>query len=578
MLSDVFVPLSRKRDRKRIRTADIVYDLDDRPPPSQSVLLAFQSVALQSVYFVVPAVAATAFGMDGPRTVDFLCVSILAIAIGGLLQGLTRGPLGSGYAIPYISGPVFLGAYLLAAQSGSIEAAGGMVVAAALVGTALTLLLRRLSAVLPTEVAGVVVFLIGVSLLPRTFDLAARGGIDPSMQRMAVLVALGSLAVMIVVALTRTPMARFAVLIGAAAGCVTAISLGLGTPNAEATLAGSPWFALPTPSLPNPSAFDMALLPAFLLALVAFMASGIGDTLAFQRAADGGWTKPDDGPVRRGLLAGMASMALAGLLGGMVPASSSACIGLSIATRAMARRIVMVGAGLLVLLACCPKLVALFTLIPSAVKAAMLAYVCCFMIASGAQLITMRMLDARRTFTVGAGLFCGLGVLIAPELFAQWLPRALTAPVTAGALAALILHILTQPFVIRSAAFRVRPGAGMQQQILDQCAALGGAWGTKRDTMDRVGHCLLEMSEVLADRGTPDVNVSARFADDQVEVTLGWQGEPLPQPSARPDVDDLMGPMAAQEAFAIWLATRQAIGVRQRSAGARQEFRCEFAD
>ncbi|MCX7273700.1 MAG: hypothetical protein NTV19_11070 [Burkholderiales bacterium] len=577
-MNDVFVLLSRRRDRDRIRPANIVYDLDDRPSPLQSVLLAFQSIALQSVYFVVPALVATAFSMDGPRTVDFLCVSILAIAIGALLQGLTRGPLGSGYAIPYISTPVFLGAYLLAAQSGSIEAAGGLVMAAALVGVALTLLLRRLSAVVPTEVAGVVVFLIGVSLLPRTFDLAARSGSDPLMERLAILVALGSIAVMIVVALTRTPLARFAVLIGSAAGCVAALGLGLGAPNAAVTLAASPWFALPSPTPPDLAGLDVTLLPAFVLAVVAGMASSIGDIVAFQRAADGAWTKPDDPPVRRWLLAGMASLALAGLVGGLAPNTSSGCIGLSIATRAMARRIAVVGAGLLLLLACCPKLVALFILIPSAVKAAMLAYVCCFMIASGAQLITTRMLDARRTFTVGAGLIFGLGVLIAPEPFSHWLPRALTAPVTAGAIAALILHVLTQPFIIRSASFRVQPGAGMQQQILDQCAALGGAWGTKRDTMDRVGHCLLEMSEVLAERGAPDVNVSARFVDDQVEVTLGWQGEPLPQPSARPDVDDLMGPLAAQEAFAIWLATRQANGVHQRSAGARQEFRCEFAD
>ena len=544
----------------------------------QSVLLDFQAVALQSVYFVVPALVATAFSMDGPRTIDFMCVSILAIAIGALLQGLTRGPIGSGYAIPYISSPVLLGAYLLAAQTGSIEAAGGLVMAAALVGAALTLLLRRLSAVVPTEVAGVVVFLIGVSLLPRTFELASHGVSDPSMEHVAILVALGSIAVMIVVALTRTPLARFAVLIGSGAGCVAALSLGLGTPNAGATLAASPWFALPTPAPPDLAGFDVALLPAFVLAVVAGMASGIGDIVAFQRAADGAWTKPDEGPVRRGLLASMASFALAGLLGGLALNTSSACIGLSIATRAMARRIAMVGAGLLLLLACCPKLVALFILIPSAVKAAMLAYVCCFMIASGAQLITMRMLDARRTFTVGAGLICGLGVLIAPEFFSHWLPRTLTAPVTAGAIAALILHFLTQPFIIRSASFQVRPGAGMQQQILDQCAALGGAWGTKRDTMDRVGHCLLELSEILAERGTPDINVSARFADDRVEVTVGWQGEPLPEASARPDVDDLLGPMAAQEAFAMWLATRQALGVRQRSAGARQELRCEFAD
>jgi NCS2 family nucleobase:cation symporter-2 len=574
----------RSGDRLPERPADVVYALDEQPPPAQVFGLALQQIAIQSVYFLLPGIVGSAFGLHPSEVTRFLCLSVVALGLTALAQAATRGPIGSGYGLPSIPSPVFVAVYLLVAETGDLLLAGVLTAAAGALGLVLAVSVRggRLQALVPTEVAGVVVFLIGVSLLPRALGALAAEELPEARRLPAALVALATLAVMVVVALTRGWLGRFGVLIGAALGGVLALSLGLSQEGASALLAQEPWFALPTPKPPPPAAFDPALLPAFVLALLASFASWTGDLLAFQRAADGAWRRPDPAPVRRGLAAQSLGLVAAGMLGGMAPASSSACVGLAIATKTLSRAVAVVGAAMLLLLACMPKLVALFVLVPDPVKAAMLGYVCCFMLAAGCQLTTVRMLDTRRIFTVGLGLCAGFAALIAPELLARLgLPRALAAPVTTGALVAAALNLLTAPLVSRRAALAVRTEPGMHQVVVDACEALGGAWGARRETMDRVKHSLLELGELLAARGVVAFEVQARFEDEAVRLLVSYRGEPLPRPAARPEAGDLLGTLEAQEAFAMWMALRCAEAYEQRrgdGAGGHNTLRLEFAD
>lgn len=574
----------RRRDKKLERPPDVVHALEDRPPAADTAALALQQLAIQSIYFLLPGLVALAYGADAREATRFLCLSILALGLAGLLQAARRGPLGSGYALPFIPSPVFVAVYLLAAQQATLAQASALVAAAGLAGMLLVLALPRLSRLVPTEVAGVVVFLIGVSLLPRALAAAFASGtaeLSAAASLPGGAVALGALALMILVALSRTRLARFGALVGALAGLLVSLAFGLVPQGAGTTLAGLPWFALPVPSLPDAQSFDWALMPAFLAAACASIASWLGDLVAFQRAADGDWKRPDEPPLRRGVLAGFGAITLAGLFGGMAPGTSSACVGLAIASRSLARIVAVTGAVALLLLACSPKLVGLFVLVPDPVKAALLLYVCCFMMAAGCQLVTARMLDARRTFVAGLGLCAGLGVVIAPD-FAAHLPRALQSPVTAGALVGFALNLLTLPFVVRQARFALALDARLAQQVEDRAAALGGAWGARRSTMDRMAHALLELAELLAARGETRLAVEAVFREDRVSLLLRHGGAALPPPSLRPDAADLDGPLEAQEAFALWLATRQASSFQQRDLApgqaARHELRLEFLD
>ena len=572
----------RGRDKPLRRPPDILYAVDETPPPAQLVALAAQHVSIQAIYFLLPAVVAAAFGLTGLAATNLLCLTILGTAIFQFLQALTRGPVGAGYPLFAIPTPVFLGVYLAAAAAGGvgIGAVAALTALSGVAGLVVALLVRRWQTLVTSEVGGVVVFMIGSSLLPITLARLKPEGLDASATLASDVVAVGSLAVMILVALTRGRYRAFGVLAGTALGLPVALALGLAPPGAAELLVEAPWFALPRPIAPDLQGLDLPLALAFCVAIVSGKATVLGNVLAFQRAADGDWHRPDGGPMRRGLVAHGLAVGAAGLLGGIAPVPSSACVGLAIATKTLSRAVAVAGACLLLVLACSPKLAALFVLLPDAIKAAMLGYVCCFMMAAGCQLITARMLDARRIFVVGLGLSAGLGALTAPDLVRAALPPGLAAPLTIATLVAFGLNLATQPLVMRQARFELAPEApGMPQDISDRCEALGGAWGVRRETMERAKHALLELAEVLAARGVVRFAVQARLDDDLVRLVLVWPGPPLPPPAARPDAADLLGAVAAQEGFAVWLATRQAQGFAQRPApGGGTEARLEFAD
>ena len=531
--------------------------MDGRPGAAQTMALAAQQVAIQSIYLILPGLVGVQFGLLELDLLNFLALSVAALGIAGLIQTLPRGPLGSGYPIASIPAPIFVAVYLAAAPGADLATVSAAAVVAGLLGMVLTATLRRMQKVVPTEVAGVVVCLIGVSLLPRAFAATTA----PDAPLLYPIIAFGTLAVMI----------------GAALGILAAQVLDAGLGDAS-LLAQAPWLALPRPMPPAPGGLDLAMLPPFVVAMLAALASSTGDLVAIQRAADGGWLRPDAPPIRRGLMASSFGVVLSGLMGAAPTGTSSACVGLTIATRVLARRVTICAALALLALACCPKLLALLLLVPEPVAAAMLLYVCCFMIASGCQLMAARMLDARRTFTVGLGIAIGLGTLLHVPIFEQVLPPLLRSPVTAGALAAILLNLLTAPLVVQRASFIITPGPGMTQGLLDRIEALGGAWGAQRQTMTQVGHALLELAELLVERSVATITVQAHYATDHVLLTATWPGAPLPQPSARPDIADLDGPAAAQEAFALWLATRQAERVDQRAIPGGAELRLSFAD
>ncbi|MBU8546750.1 MULTISPECIES: solute carrier family 23 protein [Roseomonadaceae] len=565
--------LAPRQDRPTTRPPQLEHELDGRPGAGQTLALAAQQVAIQSIYLILPGLVGAQFGLLELDLLNFLALSVAALGISGLIQTLPRGPLGSGYPVASIPAPIFVAVYLAAAPGADLATVSAAAVVAGLLGMVLTATLRRMQKVVPTEVAGVVVCLIGVSLLPRAFASTTA----PDAPILYPIIAFGTLAVMMAVVLKGGALGRYAVMIGAALGILAAQVLDAGLGDAS-LLAQAPWLALPRPMPPAPGGLDLAMLPPFLVAMLAALASSTGDLVAIQRAADGGWLRPDAPPIRRGLMASSFGVVLSGLMGAAPTGTSSACVGLTIATRVLARRVTICAALALLALACCPKLLALLLLVPEPVAAAMLLYVCCFMIASGCQLMAARMLDARRTFTVGLGIAIGLGTLLHVPIFEQVLPPLLRSPVTAGALAAILLNLLTAPLVVQRASFTITPGPGMTQGLLDRIEALGGAWGAQRQTMTQVGHALLELAELLVERGVATITVQAHYATDHVLLTATWPGEPLPKPAARPDIGDLDGPAAAQEAFALWLATRQAERVDQRAIPGGAELRLSFAD
>jgi xanthine permease XanP len=571
--------LARSLDRRITRPQAVVYGLDDTPAPAAAAGLALQHVAIQSIYFVIPAVLAGSLSPDPTDASRFLSLSILAAAIWQVLQLLTRGPIGSGYPIPATHTAALVGAYAITGLAGlSFGGAGAMLILTGIVSVLLTFVLHRLRLVLPNEVAGVVVILIGVALVglaTHRFGLQA-GGTLPGAA--AVFVLFAGLIVMAIVALSRTKAAPFAVLVGMVVGVPLALAFGLGYPDAAERIASRPWIALPEPWLPRFQEVSVVPLLAFLVAIVALKATAMGSMIAMQRASDAGWTRPDSPPIRRGFLANGIAIIVGGAMGAACPAPATAAAGLSIATGTLARRIVWVGAGILFAAALCPKLSMVFILVPEPIKAAMLFYVAGFIMAQGAQLVTARVLDMRRMLIVAFGLSSGIAVAVAPQAFVATVP-VLASPLSVGALVAFLMNLLTLPMVSRRSEIVVPLDGEALTRVEGWVREVAGAWALKAQTGIAAEQSLLELADVLTERGVPSVTLGGRLAEDRIEITLTWAGPPLPERPKAATAAVLMGDDDdARHGFAVWLATRQALDFRQREVEGRSEVWMVFED
>lgn len=570
--------LDRHGDRVPAHVPDLLLGLDDRAAPPRLLALAFQQIALQSIYFVLPGIVAAAFGAGALAATNYLCLSLIGLALYAVLQALRRGPVGSGYAIPSTPSAVLFAPLMLAAAHGAtMPQAAALTMVTGMAMMLVAPLLRGLSLLLPTEVTGTVVFLVGASLLPSVMALLQFNTDAPGITTAEVVVTAGCFVVMVVAAVLRWSLAPYAVLIGTVVGTVAALGLDMAPEGAHDLLAAAPWFALPMPPALPDFGFDRALLAPFLLCIVAGLASVVGTTVAFQRATDGGWTRPDPGPIRRGVMAHGLSIALTGLAGGMGNSASSSCVALSIATRSFARNIALAGAAILFLLAFCPKAVALFVLVPAPVQAAMLLYVAGFMMAQGCEMIVMRTLDTRRTVVAGMGLTSGLAVLASPGVFAATMP-ALAAPLAMGAMVSFIANLVTLPLVRREQRFEVPLGPGSADRLQDRAFAIGGAWGLRPDTVRKLHHALTELGDLLAGRGIATMAVVATQLEDAVELTISFAGAPLPQPARRPRATDIEAGGDAMEAVSLWLALREAARHTIRRTATGQDVRILFHD
>ena len=164
-----------------------------------------------------------------------------------------------------------------------------------------------------------------------------------------------------------------------------------------------------------------------------------------------------------GILADACGVMLSGGVGTMGQSTSSANVGLSIATGATSRRIGFACGGILMVLAFVPKLAVLFAIMPGPVIGALVFFTVCFMIVAGVQILTSRMMDARKTFVVGASVVLGLSVDMMPGAYqsvpAMLLP-AFTSSLSVATLSALLLNLLFRIGIAQHAKLANRPSRG----------------------------------------------------------------------------------------------------------------------
>jgi NCS2 family nucleobase:cation symporter-2 len=527
------------------KPANIIYGVDDIPPLRASLLLAFQHAGLALAFLVYPLILVSEAHGTQADAEAIVTASILAIAAGTFLQCYGRKGIGSGFLAVHITNPVYLPVSLYAAGSGGLGLVFGMTIIAGIFGALFSRILRRQRHLFPAEVCGVGIVMLGISMtgsaVTRFLGLRGTGHVDPN----AVAVAAVSLVLMVALSVwTKGRLRLYSVLIGLAGGYAAALGMGVADPAALSSVLNDGFFALPAVAAPGWK-FQWAMLVPFLLTSLIASLDSVAGIVTCQKINQSEWVRPEMGSIGRGILADGAGTALSGVLGSIGTGISTAHVALTSATGATARRIGLLTAALLLVTAFVPPVAKLLSRMPTPVIGAILVYTAAFLITSGMELITSRMLDSRRVFMVGFSIIAGLSVLQFPELFTHsphWFSSVFGSPFAVAAICAFVLNLLFRIGTSRSATVRIEPQivdiAEVRRFFENRCAL----WGARRQVVNRMEAAVNELLEtvIIRNLATGPIDLRARFDEYNIDVVVLYPGRAISMSVQQPTPEEIL--------------------------------------
>jgi len=564
------------------KPAGLIYGVDDKPPLTVSALLGLQHVFVMTSGWVLVVVIVTTVGGTQEEVAHVLRMSMIASGIATILQSLPNSPIGSGYFCPISSGPAYVSASIVAGKIGGLRAVFAMTVLSGLFEGLLARIVPRLRPLFPPEVTGLVVTMVGVELValgcPRFLGFQDGGA---GLQGIDTAVATVTLAAMIGPTVWgKGNLKLYPVLVGLIVGYLLAYFLGVLHTNRFQEMLAAPMISLPR-MVHLGWSFDFALLPAFLIASLASTLKSVGDLSLCQKINDADWKRTDMKSVSGGIFAGAIGTGLSGLLGGIGQSTFSSNVGLSLATGASSRSIAFPCGVLIILLAFLPKLAAFFAIMPDPVMGAILVYVACYMILAGIQVITSRMLDARRIFVVGIALIFGLSVDMVPGLYRD-VPDSIqplfSSSLSVSTVLVVLLNLLFRIGITKRQFLELTPGVDDSQKIFEFMETHGGVWGARREVIMRATAAVNEFAETAAGldlvKGKAQAEVS--FDEFNLDVDIRYDGELMEFPAKRPTEEALLTDERAVASLSAFLIRQYADRVKAELASGRCRVQMHF--
>lgn len=468
-LHDAATPSASINDRT-LMTAEQARDPDYFPGYAVAVPLGIQHVLAMFVSNLTPPIivaGAAGFGFGSPdpsQLIYMIQMSMVFAGLATLLQTVGLGPIGA--RLPIVQGTSF--AFLpvmIPIVAGQGVAAMAQLTTAALFGglfhTCLSFFVGRIRFALPPMVTGLVVVMIGLSLMRIGVQYAA-GGV-PAQGTPAYGAGTSWLLAGVVVVTTlglsffaRGIWSTAAVLLGLLAGYGVAAMMGRISLD---PVAGAGWIMVPSPFHFGFSISIAAILGFCLMGFVSAIESIGGVSAICEGSADRPAT---DRELIGATCADGMGTALAAIFGAMPNTSFSQNIGLIAITGIMSRHIVTIGAVFLILCGLAPKIGALITTIPIEVLGG--GVIVMFgMVASAAVSILSGVAWSQRNMLIfGVALSLGVGLQLEPEAVSH-LPETLRIMLTSGVLPAAVIAVVLNLIV---------PGRSAKSEISAAAAAI----------------------------------------------------------------------------------------------------------
>ncbi|MFL1553408.1 uracil-xanthine permease family protein [Pseudomonas sp. D47] len=433
--------------------SDLIYGLDDRPKPLPALLAALQHVLAAFVGIITPPlIIGSTLGLTA-HLPYLISMALMVSGVGTFIQA--RRPFGIGAGMICLQGTsfAFLGAilsagFLVKQRGGSPEDIMAMIFGVCFFGAAVQIVLSRfigqLRRVITPLVTGIVITLIGISLIKVGItDLG--GGFNAPDFGAPINLALGVFVVLTIIVLNRsnTPWVRLsAIIIGLALGSLAAWFSGKLVPQALPDL--------PLISVPLPLRFGFnfdwsAFLPIALIYLISSIET-VGDLTANCMIA----RQPISGPsyisrLKGGVLGDGVSCMIAATFSAFPNTTFAQNNGVIQLTGVASRYVGLYIGVLLFCLGLFPLIGAVLQQIPKPVLGGATLVMFGSVAAAGVRILAQAPLDRRSMLIIATSFGVGLGIAAQPgllHLMPALVQNLFDSAITSGGLTAIVLCLL----------------------------------------------------------------------------------------------------------------------------------------
>ncbi|MFC4551110.1 MULTISPECIES: uracil-xanthine permease family protein [Halorussus] len=396
---------------------DIVeYDIEDKPPAGEAVPLGFQHLlAMFLSTTALPLVIARAIGLGTGDTMFILQMALLVAGVATVVQAYPIGPVGARLPIVMGTSAIFVAPLIDIGNQFGLAAIFGAAILAAPVEILLGHFIDDIRDLFPPLVTGVVVMLVGLTLIPVAMDYAAGG---PGAETYGNLENVGLAGLVFVVALGLNQffdgfLRMASILVAVVVGYLVAIPLGM-LDFARVGTAG--WVSVPIPLQYGVEFHPSAVLVVAFAYVITAMET-IGDISGTTEVVG---RDPESEELKGGLIADGVMSGVAAVFNAFPNTSFSQNVGLISFTGVASRYVVGICGVLLVVLGFVPKVAAVISAMPNPVLGGAAIVMFGMIFSVGVRIVARRVALTQRNLTIIAtAIVLGLGVEVRPEILGQ---------------------------------------------------------------------------------------------------------------------------------------------------------------
>jgi len=405
--------MAKARRKKSARSSS---GSNKKLPLNQSIPLGIQHVmAMFAGNITVPIIIAGIFGQTPEQKIFLIQMALFVAGVATILQTVGIGKVGS--RLPIIQGTSFA---FIPVMAPFAKVGLGAVFTAAFIGGIFQMwigrMLKPIRHLFPPLVTGIVVLMIGVSLLKVGFMYAGGGGwllnnkpeVFGNSNHLII-----SFTVLIVALWAHQKgkgmVSAASILIGMIAGYIVAMLMGMVN---YGKIAAAGWFAFPTPFQYGIEFVPGAIILMLFMAIVTTIET-IGDISA--TTMGGSNREATDKELSGGIMADGLGTAFGSIFNAMPNTSYSQNAGLVAFTGVISRHVGTVAGVILILLGLFPKLGGIIAAMPESVIGGAAIIMFGLITSAGIKLIARSEMNQRNLLILGLSLSFGIGMSLLPQ-------------------------------------------------------------------------------------------------------------------------------------------------------------------